>query len=177
RGAVAIFLYVGGEVTIGSFMVSYLMEPGIGGLAQGDAGKYVSLYWGGAMVGRFIGAAVLQQMKPQSVLTSCAIAVILLILISTNTTGNVAMYSIIAIGLFNSIMFANIFTMSMAGLGKFTGQGSGILCMAIVGGAIVPVITGMIADVAGLQKALMITILCYGYILYFGFAGYKRVPE
>ena len=158
-------------------MVSYLMEPGIGGLAEGDAGKFVSLYWGGAMVGRFIGAALLQQMKPQSVLTACAIAVIVLVLISTNTSGNLAMYSIIAIGLFNSIMFANIFTMSMEGLGKFTGQGSGILCMAIVGGAIVPVVTGMLADFAGLQKALMITILCYGYILYFGYSRYKRDVE
>ena len=155
-------------------MVNYLMEPGIGGLAESDAGKYVSLYWGGAMVGRFIGAAVLQRIRPQIVLSVCAIAAIILIAISTNSSGSVAMYSIIAVGLFNSIMFANIFTMSMEGLGKFTGEGSGILCMAIVGGAVVPVITGMLADSAGLQKALMITILCYGYILYFGTSGYKR---
>jgi MFS transporter, FHS family, L-fucose permease len=177
RGAISIFLYVGGEVTIGSFMVNYLMEPNIGGMAESDAGKYVSLYWGGAMVGRFIGAALLQQLRPQVVLSTCAIAAIILILISTNSTGPVAMYSIIAVGLFNSIMFANIFTMSMEGLGKYTGQGSGILCMAIVGGAIVPVVTGMLADAAGLQKALMITVLCYGYILYFGTSGYKRDRE
>jgi len=177
RGAVSIFLYVGGEVTIGSFMVNYLMEPNIGGLAGSDAGKYVSLYWGGAMVGRFIGAALLQQLRPQTVLTGCSIAAIVLILISTNTSGPVAMYSIIAVGLFNSIMFANIFTMSMEGLGKHTGQGSGILCMAIVGGAIVPLITGVVADSAGLQNALMITILCYGYILYFGIAGHKKDRE
>ena len=177
RGAISIFLYVGGEVTIGSFMVNYLMEPNIGGLAESEAGKYVSLYWGGAMVGRFIGAALLQQLRPQVVLSACAIAAITLILISTNTSGPIAMYSIIAVGLFNSIMFANIFTMSMEGLGKYTGQGSGILCMAIVGGAIVPVITGMLADAAGLQKALMITVLCYAYILYFGTTGFKRDRE
>lgn len=174
RGAVAIFLYVGGEVTIGSFMVNYLMEPQIAGLAEADAGKYVSFYWGGAMVGRFIGAAVLQKLKPQTVLTACSIAAISLILVSTNTTGPIAMYSIIAVGLFNSIMFANIFTMSMSGLGKFTGQGSGILCMAIVGGAVVPVLTGLLADSAGLQKALMATVICYGYLLYFGVKGYKN---
>lgn len=174
RGALAIFLYVGGEVTIGSFMVNYLMEPNIGNLAQSEAGKFVSFYWGGAMVGRFIGAALLQRLKPQYVLTACSIAAISLILISTNTSGPIAMYSIIAVGLFNSIMFANIFTMSMEGLGKFTGQGSGILCMAIVGGAVVPLLTGFIADAIGLQTALMVTVLCYGYILYFGTSGYKR---
>ncbi len=177
RGAVSIFLYVGGEVTIGSFLVNYLMEPQIGGLEESEAGKYVSLYWGGAMVGRFIGAAVLQHWKPQHVLTFCAAAAIVLILISTNTSGPVAMYSIIAVGLFNSIMFANIFAMSMEGLGKFTGQGSGILCMAIVGGAVVPLLTGFLADSAGIQKALMITALCYTYILYFSTSGYKKDRE
>ncbi len=174
RGAVAIFLYVGAEVTIGSFMVNYLMEPNIGGLAENDAGKYVSLYWGGAMIGRFIGAALLQRMRPNAVLATCSIISILLILISTNSSGLIAMYSIIAVGLFNSIMFANIFTMSMDGLGKFTGEGSGILCMAIVGGAVVPMLTGVLADAAGLQTALMATVLCYGYIFYFGTNGYKR---
>lgn len=174
RGAIAIFLYVGAEVTIGSFMVNYLMEPNIGGLAEIDAGKYVSFYWGGAMVGRFIGAALLQRMRPNAVLATCAVISISLILISTNTSGPLAMYSIIAVGLFNSIMFANIFTMSMDGLGKFTGEGSGILCMAIVGGAVVPMLTGVLADEAGLQTALMATVLCYGYIFYFGTQGYKR---
>jgi len=174
RGAVAIFLYVGAEVTIGSFMVNYLMEPNIGGLAEIDAGKYVSFYWGGAMVGRFIGAILLQRMRPNAVLATCSIISIALILISTNSSGPIAMYSIIAVGLFNSIMFANIFTMSMDGLGKFTGEGSGILCMAIVGGAVVPMLTGVLADAAGLQTALMATVLCYGYIFYFGTNGYKR---
>ncbi len=174
RGAIAIFLYVGAEVTIGSFMVNYLMEPNIGGLAEIDAGKYVSFYWGGAMVGRFIGAALLQRMRPNAVLATCAVVSISLIMISTNSSGPLAMYSIIAVGLFNSIMFANIFTMSMDGLGKFTGEGSGILCMAIVGGAVVPMLTGVLADAAGLQAALMATIICYGYIFYFGTRGYKR---
>ncbi len=176
-GAVAIFLYVGGEVTIGSFLVNYLSDPAIGNMQEATAGKMVSLYWGGAMVGRFIGAAVLQRVKPQIVLTFCSVAAIILILISTNTSGSIAMYSILAVGLFNSIMFANIFTMSMAGLGKFTGEGSGILCMAIVGGAVVPLLTGFLADYAGLQNALMAVVVCYAYILYFGTKGYKRGGE
>jgi MFS transporter, FHS family, L-fucose permease len=174
RGAVAIFLYVGAEVTIGSFMVNYLMEARIGGLHQDEAGKYVSLYWGGAMVGRFIGALLLKSIKPQQLLAACSLIAIALVAISATTTGQVAMYSIIAVGLFNSIMFANIFTMSLSGLGKNTGKGSGILCMAIVGGAVIPVITGVIADIAGLQKALLVTILCYGYVLFFGLSGYKK---
>ncbi len=173
-GALGIFLYVGGEVTIGSFMVNYLIDPSIGGLASLDAGKMVSFYWGGAMVGRFIGAVVLQRVKPQTVLTFCCIAAILLVLISTNSSGSIAMYSIIAVGLFNSVMFAIIFTMSIEGLGKFTSQGSGILCMAIVGGGIVPLVTGRIADIVGVQHALMITVICYGYLLYFAAVGYKR---
>jgi len=176
-GALAIFLYVGGEVTIGSFLVNYLSDPAIGNLQESTAGKMVSLYWGGAMVGRFIGAAVLQRIKPQIVLSFCSVAAIILILISTNTSGEIAMYSILAVGLFNSIMFANIFTMSMEGLGKFTGEGSGILCMAIVGGAVIPLLTGFLADYSGLQNALMAVVVCYAYILYFGTKGYKRGGE
>jgi len=174
QGAVAIFLYVGIEVTIGSFMVSYLKEPGIGNLAENEAGKMVSFYWGGAMVGRFIGAAILQRLKPQVVLSACAAAAIALLLISTNTEGRVSMYSIIAIGLFNSIMFANIFTMSLEGLGKYTGQGSGILCMAIVGGAVIPLLTGYLADTIGLQNALMTGVLCFAFIPSYGWKGYKH---
>jgi FHS family L-fucose permease-like MFS transporter len=155
-------------------MVNYLSDPDIGNLTESKAGKMLSFYWGGAMVGRFIGAAVLQRVKPQVVLSFCSIAAITLILISTNSSGKIAMYSIIAVGLFNSIMFANIFTMSMEGLGKFTGEGSGILCMAIVGGAVVPVLTGILADYAGMQKALMAVALCYAFIYYFGRKGYVR---
>ncbi len=174
RGAFAVFLYVGGEVTIGSFLVNYLVLPEIGNLQEVTAGKMVSLYWGGAMAGRFIGALLLQRIKPNKLLSVCALMAIVLILVSTNSSGYVAMYTIIAVGLFNSIMFANIFTMSMDGLGKFTGEGSGILCMAIVGGAVVPVLTGMLADYAGLQNALMAVIVCYAYIYYFGRKGYLR---
>jgi MFS transporter, FHS family, L-fucose permease len=128
------------------------------------------------MVGRFIGAAVLQRLRPQDVLSYCSVAAIALILISVNTTGTVAMYSIIAVGFFNSIMFANIFTLSMSGLGKFTGEGSGILCMAIVGGAVVPVLVGMLADseAIGVQKSLGFVAICYAYIFYFGKKGFMR---
>jgi FHS family L-fucose permease-like MFS transporter len=174
RGAVAIFLYVGAEVTIGSLLVSYLILPEIGGMSEQEAGKFVSLYWGSAMVGRFLGAAILQKMRPQFLLTACSLAAISLVLISTLSTGSISMYSIILVGFFNSVMFANIFTMSLEGLGKHTGQGSGILCMAIVGGAVVPLAAGAIADWGGLQKALLITVFCYLYILYFGISGHRR---
>lgn len=174
RGAFAIFLYVGAEVTIGSFLVSYLVLPQIGGLSESDAGKFVSLYWGCAMVGRFLGAAILQKIRPQQLLIICSIVASLLVITSTLTTGSLAMYSIILVGFFNSVMFANIFTMSLEGLGKHTGQGSGILCMAIVGGAVIPLLAGAVADWGGLQKALMITVVCYLYILYFGAVGHKR---
>jgi FHS family L-fucose permease-like MFS transporter len=174
RGAVAIFLYVGAEVTIGSFMVNYLVLPEVGGLAESEAGKYVSLYWGCAMAGRFLGAIILQHMHPKSLLSICSVSAITLVLISTLSTGAVAMYSIILVGFFNSVMFANIFTMSLEGLGKHTGQGSGILCMAIVGGAVVPLAAGAVADWAGLQQALLLTIVCYLYIFYFGTRGHRR---
>ncbi|HEX5001030.1 MAG TPA: sugar MFS transporter [Bacteroidia bacterium] len=174
RGAVAIFLYVGAEVTIGSFMVVYLSSPEIGGMSQSEAGKYVALYWGCAMVGRFLGAALLQSMRPKILLSICAVTASLLVVTSILSSGMVAMYSIILVGFFNSIMFATIFTMSLEGLGKHTGQGSGILCMAIVGGAVIPLIAGVIADANGIQTALLITIICYLYIFYFGTKGHKH---
>jgi FHS family L-fucose permease-like MFS transporter len=177
RGAIAIFLYVGAEVTIGSFLVSYLVLPEIGGLSESEAGKYVSLYWGCAMVGRFLGAVILQKMRPQALLTLCSVSAAVLVIISAFSSGSLAMYSIILVGFFNSVMFANIFTMSLAGLGKHTGQGSGILCMAIVGGAVVPLAAGALADQGGIQIALLLTVACYLYILYFGKAGHRHDLE
>ena len=167
-GAVAIFLYVGGEVSIGSFLVNFLGEGKIAGLAPNAAASYVSLYWGGALVGRFIGFAVMRYVSPGKTLAFNAVAAIALVLVAILGQGQVAMWAILAVGLFNSIMFPTIFSMALHGLGRHTGQGSGILCMAIVGGAIVPFVQGAVADAAGLQSSFLVPAACYGFILYFG---------
>ncbi|MCK9608311.1 MAG: L-fucose:H+ symporter permease [Methylomonas sp.] len=174
-GALAIFLYVGGEVAIGSFMVSFLGQPEIAGLAEQDAGKYVSFYWGGAMLGRFIGAAVMRVLRPGSVLAFNAVMAALLVSVAVFGSGRLAMWSLLAVGLCNSIMFPTIFSLALAGLGRHTGQGSGILCAAIVGGAIVPVLQGLLADHVGIQPALGLPVLCYLYIAYYGWCSI-RVP-
>jgi FHS family L-fucose permease-like MFS transporter len=178
-GAVAIFVYVGGEVAIGSFLVSYFKEPYIGGLPEAEGAKLVTYYWGGAMVGRFIGTATLRMFKPGKVLAFHAVGAVLLVVITMLTTGQVAMWSIIAVGLFNSIMFPTIFTIAIDGLGKHTGQGSGILCMAIVGGAIVPVLQGFLADGIGIHYSFIIPVFCYLFIAWYGLKGHpptKRTP-
>jgi MFS transporter, FHS family, L-fucose permease len=233
-GAVAIFLYVGGEVSIGSFLVNYIGQPFIAGLKEADAGKYVSLYWGGAMVGRFFGSIMLSGMKstrkkntaaglvfilaivlagvitkeyqnlgsfslisfsktltfllfvtvnfiainlgktkPGKTLAILAFCAACLVIISMLTFGNVAMWTILAVGLFNSIMFPTIFTLAIDGLGKHTGQASGILCTAIVGGALLPVLQGFFADNIGIHHAFFIPVICYIYIAYYGLKGHK----
>src|SRR5260221_643537 len=167
-GTLCIFLYVGGEVAIGSLIVSYLMQPSVMGLAPGLAGKHVSLYWGGAMVGRFIGAWLLRLFSPGKVLACAAATVIVLLTVSANTVGNVSGWSLLAIGLFNSIMFPTIFTLASEGLGKRAAEGSGVICVAIVGGAVVPLVTGNAADLWGLKPALIVPAVCYFTILAFG---------
>jgi FHS family L-fucose permease-like MFS transporter len=174
-GALCIFLYVGGEVAIGSVIVNYLMQSSVLGLAAEQAGKHVPLYWGGAMVGRFIGAYVLRICSPGKVLAATAACVMLLILISSNTTGQTSAWSLLAIGLFNSIMFPTIFTLASEGLGKRAAEGSGIICMAIVGGAVVPIITGKAADSWGLKAALIVPAACYLGILLFGWIARRPV--
>ncbi len=170
-GAVAIFLYVGGEVSIGSFLVSYLSEPEIGGLAAAAAGKYLSYYWGGAMVGRFIGAAVLTRLDAGRVLAFHALVAMALVTVSLLSAGPTAMWSMLAVGLFNSIMFPTIFTLGIKGLGEYTARGSGLLCMAIVGGALVPLAQGHLADRIGLHASFIVPALCYLYIVYYGVKG------
>jgi FHS family L-fucose permease-like MFS transporter len=170
-GAIGIFVYVGGEVSIGSFLINFLGEPSIAGLAEQDAGKYVSFYWGGAMIGRFIGAAVMQKIQPTKVLTFNAITAAVLVLMTMLGSGHIAMWTILAVGLFNSIMFPTIFSLAVSGLGRHTGQGSGILCAAIVGGAVLPVVQGLFADRIGIQQAFFIPVLCYCYIAYYGWRG------
>jgi FHS family L-fucose permease-like MFS transporter len=172
-GAVAIFVYVGGEVSIGSFLVNYLGQPFIAGLKEADAGKFVSFYWGGAMVGRFFGSAIQRIVKPNLMLAFNALVAAVLVIVSMLTNGQVAMWSILAVGLFNSIMFPTIFTLAIDGLGKHTGQGSGILCTAIVGGALLPVLQGYFADNIGIHHAFFIPVLCYAYIVFYGLKGFK----
>ncbi len=176
-GAIGIFLYVGGEVSIGSFLINFLGEPGIAALTPATAAHYVSYYWGGAMVGRFIGFAVMRFVSPGKALAFNAACSIALIMVAIFGHGQLAMWAILAVGLCNSIMFPTIFSMALHQLGKFTGQASGILCMAIVGGALVPFAQGLLADTIGLQWSFIVPAACYTFILYFGlrFAGlYKK---
>ena len=170
-GVIGIFLYVGAEVAIGSFLVNYFAEPNIGNMPVKVAATYVSFYWGGAMVGRFIGAAVLQKLRPGSVLGTVAVVAGILVLISMLSYGFTAMWVILLVGLFNSVMFPTIFTLGIAGLGPLTGRGSGLLVMGIVGGAIIPVVQGVIADSIGIHHAFILPVLCYLYIAYYGFRG------
>ena len=167
-GAVAIFVYVGSEVAIGSFLVSFLGQTHIAGLSVQDAGKYVSFYWGGAMIGRFIGVVLMQKIKSAHLLAFNAFAAVLLILTAIYASGDLAMWSLLAVGLCNSIMFPTIFSLALNGLGSHAGQGSGILCAAIVGGAIIPLIQGVMADYIGLQDALFLPVFCYLYIAFYG---------
>lgn len=176
-GAIAIFVYVGGEVSIGSFLVNYFSQPEIGGLTERVAASFVAFYWGGAMVGRFIGSALLQKMSTRRLLGICAVCAAGLVTISMLTTGHVAMWSIILVGFFNSIMFPSIFTLGVAELGPLTGDGSGILIMAIVGGAIIPVTQGWIADKIGIHHAFFLPVICYLYILFFALSGSKPNSE
>ena len=167
-GTACIFLYVGAEVAIGSLIVNYLEQANTLGLVAEDAGKHVPYYWGGALVGRIIGSYVLRLVSPGKVLAFNASMVVLLILISANSVGVVSGWSLLAIGLFNSIMFPTIFSLASEGLGPRAADGSGLLCVAIVGGAIVPLVTGRAADVMGLKAALVVPAICYLGILGFG---------
>ena len=176
-GAIGIFLYVGGEVSIGSFLINFMAEPSIAGLSHGDAAKYVSFYWGGAMVGRFIGFAVMRKVSPGKALAFNAACSIALILVAVLGSGLVAMWAILAVGLCNSIMFPTIFSMALHKLGSLTGQGSGILCMAIVGGALVPFAQGFLADTVGLQLSFLAPAACYLFILYFGLKYAKMYQQ
>ena len=176
-GAIAIFVYVGAEVSIGSFLVNYFSQPEIGGLTEKVAASFVAFYWGGAMVGRFIGSGLLQKMKTGNLLGICAVCAAGLVATSMLTSGHFAMYSIILVGFFNSIMFPSIFTLGVAELGPLTGDGSGIMIMAIVGGAIIPVAQGWIADRIGIHHAFFLPVICYLYILFFALSGSKPNSE
>jgi FHS family L-fucose permease-like MFS transporter len=206
-GAIGIFVYVGAEVAIGSSIANYLALDNIGQFARdiadpaaryhaalAIAARYISLYWLGAMVGRFIGSAVLQKVKTSVVLGLCAAVAALLVVVTVLSSGHFAMWTVLSIGLFNSIMFPSIFTSGIAELGPLTGDGSGLLNMAIVGGAIIPWVVGRIGDAInhayypsmiqgetswgqGIHYALILAALCYLYILYYAVSGSKPNSE
>jgi FHS family L-fucose permease-like MFS transporter len=174
-GAVGIFAYVGAEVAIGGNLYKYLTLPEIGISGDKAAAMLVGFYWMGAMIGRFIGSAALRKASPSKALVLVSLGAILFVGTSMFTTGQVAMWSMIAVGLFNAIMFPTIFALGIAGMGHLTGKTSALISMAIVGGAIVPVALGAVADIPwiGLQKAFIVAVLCYVYIAYYGGSGYK----
>ena len=176
-GAFAIFAYVGAEVSIGSFLVNYFGQPEIAGMSAKTAAGYVSFYWAGAMIGRFLGAGLLRKFRAGHLLAAFAICTSSLVGLSMLTHGHFAMWSILTVGFFNSIMFPTIFSLGVAELGPLTGNGSGILNMAIVGGAILPVIQGAIADQFGLHHAFILPVICYLYILYYGLRGSRPNSE
>lgn len=170
-GAIGIFVYVGAEVAIGSFLVNFISDPAIGAMSEAEAAKYVAYYWGAAMVGRFIGAAAMRHVSGGAALAFSAVGACVLVGIAMIGSGKVAMWAILAVGLCNAIMFPTIFSLALRGLGAHTSQGSGILCMAIVGGALIPLLQGILADAIGIQMAFFLPIICYAYIAYYGLKG------
>ena len=177
-GVIALTLYVGAEVAIGSFIVNFLGEPFIAGFDEKTAANYIPFYWGGLMVGRFAGAAILQKISAQKVLLVAALASFVLVGVTILSTGFISMWAMLGVGLFNSIMWSNIFAMSIDGLGEYTNKASGILVMAPVGGAIFPLLQGVLADIPsiGLHLSYILPLLCYLFIFYYAVSGYKSRP-
>ncbi|HLI77385.1 MAG TPA: sugar MFS transporter [Acidobacteriaceae bacterium] len=191
-GALGIFTYVGAEVSIGSFLVNYMGLPQVAGLREEVAANFLPVYWGGAMIGRFLGSAILQKIKTGTLLSLAAICAFVLVMLTMHTHGSgqvhpvtlfgqaidlplsVAMWSILAVGLFNSIMFPSIFTLGIQDLGPLTSKGSSLMIAAILGGAIIPELQGKLADHLGLQPAFIIPAICYVYIACFGIAAIRR---
>ena len=175
-GAAGIFTYVGAEVSIGSLLVNYMGLRNIGNLEPSHAARYLMLYWGGAMCGRFIGSGVLKRIKTGKVLVFNAVIAFLLVILALVSHGHTAMFALLSVGLFNSVMFPSIFSLGIQGLGSLTSKGSSILIAAVVGGAVIPETTGKLADIIGLHHAFILPALCYVYIAAFGIANIGR-PE
>ena len=177
-GAVAIFLYVGAEVSIGSFVINFMGEESIAGMDEAEASKFVSFYWLGAMIGRFVGVALMFRFAANTLLAANALGAVVLLLVTVTTQGTTAWVALIGVGLFNSLMFPTIFSLAISKLGPLASKGSGVLCMAIVGGALVPLLQGVMADSIGLQTSFVLPIFCYLYILYYGVKGFTpKGPE
>jgi FHS family L-fucose permease-like MFS transporter len=196
-GVLGIFFYVGAEVAIGSYLVNYFLELNLVDLIKNNnlmtgisekllnaelstkdgkaiVGVFVTFYWSGAMIGRFIGSYLTKIFMPGKILGIFATLAVTMIVISINSTGFLSMWSILAVGLFNSIMFPTIFTLSLDGLGELKPKASGLLCTAIVGGAVIPPLFGKLTDLFGFQMALILVIACYCYIIYFGYLNLKK---
>lgn len=172
-GAVGIFVYVGAEVSIGSLLVNLMGQKTIAALPAEVAGKYLSLYWGGAMIGRFAGSALMLRIRPARLLALNAGVAAILVAIAVACAGHAAMWSLLGVGLLNSIMFPTIFALALDGLGGHTGEGSGVLCMAIVGGALVPELQAWAADSIGILHSFVVPIGCYLYILFYAVRGHR----
>jgi FHS family L-fucose permease-like MFS transporter len=171
-GMIGIFFYVGAEVTIGSFLVNYIihMQP----MKAAQAAGLVAIYWGSAMAGRFLGVFTLKEFPPGKVLIAHALVAISLVLISINSHGMIAVYSMVLVGFCNSIMFPTIFTLSIKDLNAGTQKASGLLVTSIIGGSAIPLITGQVADQCGLRVAMGVPLLCYIYVLFFGMKNRPR---
>lgn len=176
-GAAAIFFYVGAEVAIGSLLINYLGQPSMGGMSHAHAARYVSLYWGGAMVARLIGFFALQKVSQAKALTFVSVLAVIFITTAIVAHGPVALWAIVSCGLFNSVMWPCIFPMSLEGLGKLTSQASGILVTMVVGGAVVPEIQGLLADRFGYQRSFLVVLACYAYVLFFAVYGHRPVRQ
>ena len=176
-GAIAIFIYVGAEVSIGSFLVKYLADPTIAGISLEAGARLVAFYWGGMMVGRFIGSALMQKISAPKLLVLSGIGAAILVGCSFLGTGLFAEVTILSVGLFNSIMFPTIFTLAVAELGPLTGRGSGLVVQGIVGGAVIPVFMGYCADHYGIHHSLLLPLVCYFFIIYYGLRGYRIAPS
>jgi FHS family L-fucose permease-like MFS transporter len=177
-GAFAIFSSVGSEVAIGSILISFLGQPSMGGYTHAAAATFVSFYWGGAMAGRIIGSVALLKVKAQHALLAVASVAAIMVLITIFGHGPAAKWAIVSCGLFNSVMWPCIFPLAVKGLGKFTSQGSGILITMVVGGAIVPICQGFLADKFGYQNSFVMVFLCYAYLVFFALSGYRiRQPR
>lgn len=172
-GAVGIFTYVGAEVSIGSFLVNLMNDPLIANLSHEEAGRHLALYWGAAMVGRLLGSALMQRVRANRVLMVAALVNALLIAGAMLAGGHAAMWLLISVGIFNSIMFPTIFSLALEGLGELTSRGSGLLCMAIVGGAIVPLAQALLADHLSLLMSFVVPLTCYVFIAWYGGAGFR----
>lgn len=170
-GIIAIFMYVGAEVSIGTFLTNYIADSLA--IAENEANTYVSFFWGSMLVGRLLGSYLLKTSKPATLLTINAATAVALILFSISTSGHAAVWSMIAVGLCNSVMFAIIFSLSVNGLGKYTTRASGYLSSAIVGGAIISLGQGILKDHSSWQVAFLIPVACYLYILFYSLNGYK----
>ncbi len=176
-GAIAIFIYVGAEVSIGSFLVKYFADPNILGISLENGAKLVTLYWGGMMIGRFIGSAAMRRIAANKILMWAGVGAAILVGGSLFGHGSFAAITILSVGLFNSIMFPTIFTLAVAELGPLTGRGSGLLVQAIVGGAVFPMLMGYLADHYGIHHSLLMPLLCYFFVAYYGWKGYRILPR